>query len=470
MSSQRIRDPLHDLIVFETTGSAPSSELERTLWKVVQTRTFQRLRRIKQLGFSELVYPGASHSRFSHSIGVFHTAKQLMAVVSRHVSQPSKEQRALAAALVHDVGHGPFSHSFEKVGKRLNLKMAVHENMSDALIREGEIASILNELGSGFAIDVADIIQKNGVKSVQHAVVSSQFDADRLDYMRRDRLMTGTQHSAIDFSWLLANLEIGEVAVGVDDQQLGTVETFVLGPKAIHAAEAFVLGLFQLYPTVYFHKATRGVEGFFTELLVRVVSLIRDGAIKKTGLPPRHPLAAFARNSENVDVALSLDDTVVSGALSSMIDARDPVVSELAQRIRDRKLYKCFDVRSVVSHRLNADGRDAEDAIGAIDKCCAKIAQKFTAWLDQDEWRKHKLLMDFDERSPYKSIDQSKGPLDRINIRTDGGRLVDLKERSAVVAALKTYKLFRVYFDKADADMHGMIERIVEGEVRRCRT
>ena len=148
--------------------------------------------------------------------------------------------------------------------------------MSDALIRYGEVADVLNELGSGFANDVADIVQKDGTKAVQHAVVSSQFDADRLDYIRRDRMMTGTQHAAIDFTWLMANLEIAPVPIGVDDTQVGTVKTFVLGPKAMYAAEAFVLGLFQLYPTVYFHKATRGAEKIFAELLIRVVTLVRD--------------------------------------------------------------------------------------------------------------------------------------------------------------------------------------------------
>ena len=171
MVTQRIRDPLHDLVEFS------SDQLERTLWKAAQTRPFQRLRRVKQLGFSDLVFPGASHSRFAHSIGVFHTARQLMEVIRRHTRDTrdnAKEDRALAAALLHDVGHGPFSHSFEKVGERLGLKLADHEAMSEALIRNGEVANILNELGSGFANDVADIIKKDGVKSVHHAVVSSQ--------------------------------------------------------------------------------------------------------------------------------------------------------------------------------------------------------------------------------------------------------------------------------------------------------
>jgi uncharacterized protein len=101
MVGQRIRDPLHDLIEFNTERD----EFEGVLWKTIQTRPFQRLRRIKQLGFSDLVYPGATHSRLAHSIGVFHTARMLMEVIGRHVTRPeeSKMRQALAAALVHDL-------------------------------------------------------------------------------------------------------------------------------------------------------------------------------------------------------------------------------------------------------------------------------------------------------------------------------------------------------------------------------
>jgi HD superfamily phosphohydrolase len=251
---------------------------------------FPAPRRVKQLGFSDLVYPGASHSRFVHSVGVFHTARQLIEVVRNHDGRSeSRENLALAAALVHDLGHGPFSHAFETVGKRLGLKLADHEHVSDLLIRHGEVAEILNEMGSGVAVDVADMVKKEGRMTVHNAVVSSQFDADRLDYMRRDRLMTGSQHAAIDFTWLIANLEVASLPTGVDDRQTGSIKTFVIGPKAVHAAEAYVLGLFQLYPTVYFHKATRGAEKLFTELLVRTVTLAKDGAVARTGLPDRHP-------------------------------------------------------------------------------------------------------------------------------------------------------------------------------------
>lgn len=249
-TAQRIRDPLHNLIEFR------ANQFENALWGVIQTRPFQRLRRIRQLGFSDLVYPGATHSRFAHSLGVFHTARRLMWIIREHLGETKYREtlahQALAASLVHDIGHGPFSHAFEDVGRRLKLKMADHEIVSDVLIRSGEVADALNLMGSGFANDVANIITKAGPGDLYSAVVSSQFDADRLDYMRRDRLMTGTEHGAIDFDWLVANLEIGNVPSGVDEASLGNLETFVLGPKAVYAAETYVLALFQLYPTVYF--------------------------------------------------------------------------------------------------------------------------------------------------------------------------------------------------------------------------
>ncbi|QQO16192.1 HD domain-containing protein [Bradyrhizobium diazoefficiens] len=300
---QRIRDPLHDIIDF----NVDEVHLERVLWQVIQTRPFQRLRRIKQLGFSDFVYPGATHSRLLHSLGVFHTARYLMDVVRKytHPFEQTRADQALAAALVHDVGHGPFSHAFEDVGRRLNLKLADHELVSETLIRDGEIAREFRELGSGFADDVADVVSGSGSSSIYSAVVSSQFDADRLDYIRRDRLMVGTEHAGIDFEWLIQNLEIGEVPYGVDETSLGKVRTFVLGPKAIFAAEAYVLGLFQLYPTVYFHKATRGAEKIYVELLARTITLVRDGSVASTGLTASHPLVKFAKDPENINCAKS---------------------------------------------------------------------------------------------------------------------------------------------------------------------
>ncbi|MGK9232723.1 HD domain-containing protein [Inquilinus limosus] len=468
MKDQRIRDPLHDLIEFSR-----HSELERALWKVIQTRPFQRLRRIKQLGFSDMIYPGASHSRFAHSIGVFHTARQLMEIVVRHKEARSqtRENHALAAALVHDLGHGPFSHAFETVGKKLGLALAEHEEMSERVIRDSEVTKVFDEeMGKGFAGEVADLIRKRGKQTVYTAVVSSQFDADRLDYMQRDRLMTGTRHAGIDFNWLIANLEIASVRTGVDRTSVGEVETFVLGPKAIHAAEAFVLGLFQLYPTVYLHKTTRGAERLFTELLVQVVHLVRDDAVDAVGLPANHPMIRFARQPNDLETALKLDDTAVWGALSQMTDASDPLISDFSRRLRDRDLYRCIDIRVIVTHKLNPRGKDDDLLRQQVERCCTNIRNRIEESILNNTSTLPAILLDEAKRSPYKSSEEVEGPLDRINIRTDGGNLVDLRERSSVARSLETYKLFRAYIGRDDTETSDTVMKIIGEEVSACRS
>jgi HD superfamily phosphohydrolase len=391
-----------------------------------------------------------------------------MKVIERQLHEDARGNQALAAALLHDLGHGPFSHAFEKVGERFNLKMANHEAVSDLLIRDSEITPILKEMGSGFANDVADMVSGSGAPTIYSAVVSSQFDADRLDYMRRDRLMTGTQHAGIDFEWLMENLEIGEVPHSVDEQQLAPVQTFVLGRKAIFAAEAYVLGLFQLYPTVYFHKATRGAEKLCLELLARAIKLIQDGSFEKTALPKAHPLVKFALAPDDIESALSLDDTVVWGALSMMAAASDRCIDGLAKRLRDRALYKSIDVRAQIAH----DRTDADAASPEADQVCARIRDEVAACLDEfskkapDELPR--ILIDEVERSPYNLITEGgKGPLNQINIRTEGDHLEDLSKRSNVVRELKTYKAFRVYHAEADDEAKLKIRDIMNAGIQK---
>jgi HD superfamily phosphohydrolase len=136
----------------------------------------------------------------------------------------------------------------------------------------------------------------------------------------------------------------------------------VLGTKSIHAAEVYVLGLFQLYPTVYYHKATRGAEKLFTVLLLRIFSLVKDGGknYAKTNLPKNHPLIVFAKKPESLDNALCLDDTVIMGALTLISGATDNLIRDFSTRLQQRKLYKCIDVWEQVSQR----GVEAEQGRG----------------------------------------------------------------------------------------------------------
>lgn len=468
--TQRIRDPLHNLIEFG------SDQFEHALWQVVQTAPFQRLRRIRQLGFSELVYPGATHTRFVHSVGAYHTARHLVRIIRQHIGSSGgriKEhqvQVALAAALVHDVGHGMFSHAFEDVGKKKRLKMAEHETVSELLIREGEIKDALSaELGCGFANDVARVIGQEGPKSLYDAVVSSQFDADRLDYMQRDRLMTGVQNSGIDFIWLLNNLEVGEVPVGVDEEQSGTIDTFILGPKAIHAAETYVLSLFQLYPTVYFHKTTRGAEKVFSEIMIRIIELVRDGSTEKTGLPDSHPILRFANEPDDIARVLALDDTVFWGALPMMIEAQDPLISQFSSRLWQRDLPKCIDVHQQIIASIGAkrglSPTEIDERGRQIKRIEIEVEQAIREWLISRADAVPRLLIDQAERHPYKRFQESKGLLNQISIRGEGGHILDMAEASPVVAGLKPFSLFRVYHDANDTSAQKLVNEIIKQKV-----
>ena len=438
------------------------------MWRVLQTRPFQRLRRIKQLGFSELVYPGATHTRFAHSVGVFHTARLLVNLIKAQLGdqrfKPRSAEIALAAALVHDLGHGPFSHAFEDVGHRLNLKMANHEHLSDALIRSSEVSGILGELGGGFASDVADVVRSAGPKSIYGAIVSSQFDADRLDYMRRDRLMTGTHHGAIDFDWLLSNIEVGEVSYGVDEASVGNLETFVLGPKAIHAAESYLLGLFQLYPTVYFHKATRGAEKLFSEILFQAIELVRLNDVSATGLPGNHPVVLFAREPENLENILRLDDTVVWGALSMMAEAEDKLIANFSGRLRDRKLYKCIDARERVTLALGID-----TPTSVVDTAWHAVLPRIQEWTSKSSDSGPRILIDQARREPYKRFQESKGPLNQMMLRSENGKLVDVAKLSKIVAAIEPITLCRLYTAEDDRTAKKFIEDTIAEEAENAK-
>ena len=453
---QRIRDPIHSLIEFD------DGEFEDMIWKVIQSQPFQRLRRVKQLGFSDFVYPGATHSRFAHSVGVYHTARQIIDVIKRKSPrfQQRKAEVALAAALVHDIGHGPFSHAFESVGKHLDLRLAQHELVSDAIIRDSEVTEILNSFDNGFADQVAEVIKSKGPRKIYDTVVSSQFDADRLDYMRRDRAMAGSKHGGIDYDWLVANLEIVDIDVGVDEVKLGSVQTLAVGPKAIAAAEAYVLGLFQLYPTIYFHKTTRGVEKLFYALILRLFELILNNGIRKSGLTGAHPLVKFVKNPSDLSIAQSLDDTVVWGALPLLKEAEDSVVSDLAKRLLGRNLYKAFDVKDEIYKRISSK-YSPEEIPDVVDRLAVRALDKIELWVKD---KGHKAIIGKYARSPYNKLEESKGPLNQILVKTTSGEVVDLAQISPVVRAIRAFDFIRVYCDPLECSYRGQLSQIVEGE------
>ncbi|MCW1407331.1 HD domain-containing protein [Rhizobium sp. 1AS11] len=455
--TQRIRDPLHDLIEFGI------DDFDQFLWKLINTPEFQRLRRVKQLGFSELVYPGATHSRFSHSIGVFHTARQLISLISNRIEKFDRDaaEVALTAALVHDLGHGPFSHAFEEATKLLNKDISEREGKKAEKLKKHEIWTseiilgdtaisqlIRDEKGEDFQKRVSNMLLADTPADIYSAVVSSQFDADRLDYVRRDRLMTGAKHGGFDYSWILANLQVAPIPLAIDDEAYSTVDSLVLGPKAFQAAESYVLGLFHLYFTVYYHKATRSAEKILSAVLRRLGNLIASGDAEKSGLGKSNPLISFIEGRA-LQSYVNLDDFLVWGSLTAMQDSEDIELSTLSRRLLRRDLYKAVDITN------HFEGR-GENSGTAHFRAALSEAKK------NGDFDETEIFEDQPSRNPYKRRGHgSPEALSKIYIKmTDEGRPEDLRDCSDVVKALEEKTVFRVYV--RDAAARKKIEDIIK--------
>ena len=471
---QRVRCPVHNLIEFGSTTDPSQKQLELELWRVIETRPFQRLRRIKQLGFSEFVFPGASHTRFAHSIGVFHVARQLVGAIRRSVSDSDEHQVrvAMAAALLHDVGHGMFSHAFERFGEEFDLTMAKHEHVSGELIRSSDVAEVLNRrLGRSFADEVADMINAKQPPNIYASVVSSQFDADRLDYMQRDRLMTGVRSSDVDAEWLVANLEVGLVNTGSEDGPTGSVETLILGHKARQTAESYIVSVLHIYQNVYGHRATRGAETTFFALMCQLKSYCEAGQVSATGLPDNHPLVRFMKDPESLENAIALDDMVFWGALSMLSNSEDDTIKHLAVRLRDRRLPKCVDIRARVEADFQPSAREEpaarKERLARIKLICGNV---LTAIEDQHASipiGERPVITDKYERSPYRRFDTGRTPVNQLHIRGPGNSVLDMATVSAVVAGAEPFNLCRAYVFRDDAASEAMIENIMRTEIGR---
>lgn len=381
--TQRIRDAVHGLIVFRE-----GDKLDELAWNLINTPEFQRLRRIKQLGVSEFIFPGATHSRFAHSIGVFHVARQLRDIIKREIGASKfnnkRAEVAVIAALLHDLGHGPLSHTFEGVSKQVGISKR-HEAWTAEIIlnRDGRIYPLLRGFRAGgkFVNEVANLLRAEDPSDIYHAIVSSSFDADRLDYLRRDRQMTGTGAGAIDFDWLVEHVRVKEVSLAADDSDVfgpstskaPRAQTFCIDIKALPAAEAFLLARYTLHEQVYFHKTTRCIEFMIARLLGRLAKLANKGGRQhlSIGLARDHPLVRFfSSDGAIVRNYLALDDVVLFGALERMAGATDPAIRDLAGRLRERRLYKALD--------MGAFGPDE----GAQRAAARRIDKHFTKALD----------------------------------------------------------------------------------------
>lgn len=330
-----LRDPVHGLVAFE-------NDEEKIVPRLLATREVQRLRRIRQLGLASLAFPGAEHTRFAHAIGAAHVMRLFLERLRQiDVELPfwqrvtsERARDALAAALLHDLGHGPLSHLFEEAMPGA----AAHEGWTERILLDpsSEVHSVLVADDPHLPQRVADLVRGQHELPYLAKTVSGTFDVDRCDYLLRDAHATGVRYGEYDLPWLLRSfvLTVNEAdsapGLGID------------GTKGLSAIESFILARLFMFQQVYFHKAARAAEWMIGAILRRGLELIRDGA--RLPSVPAALVAAAAGEQPSLGDYLELDDQVLLGTIHAWEDAKDPMLADLAKRLRARALFKTVEL------------------------------------------------------------------------------------------------------------------------------
>jgi HD superfamily phosphohydrolase len=326
MAAKIFRDPLYNYIRLEKVR-------DRWLLELLDSPEVQRLRRIHQLGISYLTYPSATHNRLAHSLGVVHLMQEALGHLAADrpdLGGDAVRQPLLAAALLHDVGHVPFSHLFELC---LGIE---HEEWSCRLIRspESRVNQILRRIDGALPETVAALIEPANTQPPrwQKNLLSSQLDVDRLDYLRRDSLFTGAGYGHFDWFRLLHTFTLHEIAGG--DAEL------VWTDKALYAIEEYIFARFYMYQSVYLHRTTRGFERMLGAIWAHAQRLHAVGV----HLDLLQPVADFWKSSSvTIREYLALEEFVLLAQLQAWTDHDDKALSDLARRFLNRQRFVAVD-------------------------------------------------------------------------------------------------------------------------------
>ena len=318
-----ITDPIHDFI-----------RLNKTEHQIIDTPVFQRLRRIKQLSGAHLTYPGAQHTRFEHSLGVLHIASMAASSLnSKGLMSTDDIENIRLAALLHDIGHGPFSHLFEEV---LQRKKQSHEEIGKQIILKSEIGDIISKSGYDKKL-IHNLAVGQSRMQYLNEIVSGALSADMMDYLLRDGYFTGAEHAKIDHHRLTHSLDVYKNKLALDSSALVNFETMMISR-------------FQMFKAVYFHKTVRAGE----VMLLEAMSL----AGNELGL-----------SSLKMDEYVKLTDEVILEKLMSLPETSSDLKAarKIATDYQDRKLFKCVFERSLSGKSLSKK---------RLDEIKQKIAKK----------------------------------------------------------------------------------------------
>jgi HD superfamily phosphohydrolase len=324
MTERIYRDPVHNIIRLRTDTA--EGQLMREL---IDSPEFQRLRRIKQLGLGLYTYQGAEHSRFTHSLGAFHLMTRVLdRLAERYEILPEDRVAVRAAALLHDIGHGSFSHVMEKV---LNFH---HETWTVQVIlsSETQVGRLLHSYSASLPERVAAIIEGDFRPAALAQLVSSQLDVDRMDYLLRDSLMTGAKYGIYDLEWIINALAIDEAE-----------DRIYVAARGLYAVEEYLQARYYMFRQVYFHRTLRSAEAVLRSILRRALKLLEIG-----GEVWYAAGSAFEKILRRQVLAitehLEVDDADVLFHIKQWQQSGDPILSDLSRRFIGRRLFKALDL------------------------------------------------------------------------------------------------------------------------------
>ncbi len=375
-----IRDPIHGYVHIE----------DKVIWDLINTKEFQRLRRVRQLGSTLMVFPSGEHSRMMHSLGTYEIARRMINEVDDigNTLNDHEKMVLMVAALLHDIGHAPFSHSFESImGCR-------HEHYtSQIIVGPSEVADVLRNIDEGLPEEVASVIEHTHPNPILSQLISSQLDADRLDYLLRDSYFTGVSYGQIDLDRILRTMRVKDNKV-------------VVKRSSIYTVENYIMARYHMYWQVYYHPNSRSYD----TLLKSVFTRLRDLYANDETVLDRYPMyrELLTRDNLSNEELYLLDDATCFYSFSIMRKDEDQILRDLAIRILDRKL---FEFKSA----------DQEDYL--IEKCREKNFDP-----------RYYVVKDHQKQIPYQPY--TGFGTDNIYVLMDDGVIEELSDVSQVVKSL----------------------------------
>ena len=336
-----LKDPVHSYIHIHY----------EVIWNCLDSKEFQRLRRIRQLGGDFQVYPTAEHSRFSHSLGVYEIVRRMVTEVKLLCAELTEYEKVcvMLAGLLHDVGHGPFSHAFEHVTNHSH-----EEYTAKIILGDTELNSILRAVSKKMPEDIVSIIQHTHENDILNQIVSGQLDADRMDYLLRDSYFTATSYGQFDLERILRTMRVRKTSEGR--------KVIVVKHTGIHSVEDYIMARYQMYWQVYYHPVARSYEAVFIQLFNRLKDIFKDNKDYFEDMKVLIPFLEKAEVSE--EEYFRLDENSLLYCCALIQDKDDVIAADLAKRLQNRKLFEYVDYNeenlAQIQNMLRENGYDEQ--------------------------------------------------------------------------------------------------------------